>query len=184
MWWLKAMGVLLTVGAGALLGLEVAARWGRRPRRLLELRSALALLETEMTVGRTPLPEAAEHVASLAPGVEVERFFHQLALDLKAGESAEVAWRRGAEGLIPTDQTLVLLARRLTREEAADLEPFVLLGGVIGATGLDDQLKHLQLARERLAGRERLATEEAARLVPLYRYAGVAAGLLVALLLV
>lgn len=183
MWWIKAAGAALTVGGGAFLGLEVAARWARRPHRLAELRSALALLETEMAVGRTPLPEAAARVAALAPGPEVAGFFCRLAADLQAGEPADGAWRRRAAELTGMDRAVDLLARRLRQEEAADLEPFAFLGGVIGATGLDDQLKHLQLARERLAGRERQADAEAARLVPLYRYAGVAAGLLVALLL-
>ncbi|MDI6870015.1 MAG: stage III sporulation protein AB [Bacillota bacterium] len=185
MWWIKATGALLTVGAGTLLGLEVAARWARRPRRVGELRSALALLESEMAVGRTPLPEAAARVAALAPGTEAAGFFHRLAADLKAGAPAAAAWRRAAGTLAgESDRVILLLAPRLHREEAADLEPFALLGGVIGTTGLDDQLKHLALARERLANREREAAAEAARLVPLYRYAGLASGLLLALLLV
>ncbi len=185
MWWIKAAGALLTMGTTALLGVDVAARWGRRPRRLGEFRSALVLLETEMAVGRTPLPDAAARVAALVPGSDAAGFFHRLACALSAGAPADAAWRRAAEDLVAgEDQGVTLLAPRLRREEAADLEPFIFLGGVIGATGLDDQLKHLQLARERLADRECRAAAEAARLVPLYRYAGLAAGLLVVLLLV
>jgi stage III sporulation protein AB len=183
MWWLKAAGAVFTVGGGALLGFEVAARWARRPRRLAGLRSALALLETEIAVGRTPLPEAAGRIAALVADPEVARFFRRLAADLRAGEPADEAWRRRAVGLTGTDRVVDLLVRRLRQEEAADLDPFAFLGGVIGATGLDDQLKHLQLAQERLAARERQAEAEAVRLAPLYRYAGAAGGLLVVLLL-
>lgn len=181
--WLKALGAVLTVGAGAALGLEVAGRYSRRPRRLAEFRAALALLETEMAVGRTPLPQAAAHVAALAAGPEVAGFFRRLAEDLSGGTPAGAAWTTALADLPAGQAESSWLRLRLGREEAADLEPFALLGGVIGATDLADQQKHLALARERLAGREAQALEEARRLTPIYRYAGLAAGLLVALLL-
>lgn len=182
--WLKVVGALLTVGAGTALGLDVAARWAQRPRRVSHLRSALALLETEMAVGRTPLPEAADRVARLAPGREVPDFFVRLAAELRGGATADAAWRRAALTLTGNRPEAPGLLSRLAQEEAADLEPFTFLGGVIGASDLADQLKHLALAKERLAARERQAAADAGRLVPLCRYAGLAAGAVVALLLI
>jgi stage III sporulation protein AB len=182
--WLKAVGALCTVAAGTAGGWELAARWVARARRLADLRSALALLETEMAVGRTPLPEAAAHVAALAPGSAVAHFFRDVAGELARGEPADRAWRASAAALRPTPDGLGQLSPQLGAEEAADLEPLLLLAGVIGATDLADQLKHLGLARERLAGREAQAAEVARRLAPVYRYAGLAVGVLVALLLV
>ncbi|HHW14273.1 MAG TPA: hypothetical protein GXX28_04970, partial [Firmicutes bacterium] len=147
-------------------------------------RSALALLETEMAVGRTPLPQAAERVAQSAPGPEAGSFFQRLAAQLTAGLPAEIAWRNAAAEVARGDEEAYLVAPGLRAREAEDLEPLALLGGVIGATDLSDQLKHLALARERLANREAQAAEEARRLVPVFRYGGLAAGLLLTLLLV
>lgn len=174
----------MTAGAGAALGVVVALRWSERPRRLSGLRSALALLETEMAVGRTPLPQAAERVAALASEGKAAEFFGRLAGHLQAGMPAEQAWGEAAAHLAEADPVARLLAPRVEREAEADLEAFIFLGHVIGTSDLADQLKHLGLARERLAGRERQAAEEAARLAPLCRYAGLSAGLLLVLLLI
>ncbi len=182
--WVKTAGALLTVAAGAALGLKAAGRWERRPRRLSEFRSALALLETEMAVGRTPLPRAADRVARSAVGAAASAFFQRLAVDLTAGTPAEVAWRNALAEAARGDAEAYFVAPGLRSREAEDLEPVALLGGVIGATDLADQLKHLALARERLAHREAEAAEEARRMGPVFRYGGVAAGLLLTLLLV
>lgn len=183
LWWLKWAGAALTTGAGALIGLELAGRWSRRPRRLAGFRTALTLLETEMVVGRTPLPEAAERVAALAPD-EAARFFRELAEGLRRGLPASEAWRRAVSSLPVGPAESFPPAAQLRREERADLGPLSLLGEVIGLTDLTDQLKHLQLARERLGEREREASAAAGRFAPLCRYLGLAVGLLVALLLI
>lgn len=167
-----------------LLGLEAASRWRARAGRLAELAAVLSLLETEMAVGRTPLPAAARHVATLATGPATAAFFRRLAEGLAQGQPGAVAWRRSGEALRPGNQPWFLFRRQLAVEEAADLEPFLILGEVIGATDLADQLKHLGLARERLASRERQAAATADRLAPVCRYAGLAGGLVIVLLLV
>ncbi|MGE5507996.1 MAG: hypothetical protein ACM3RP_05900 [Chitinophagales bacterium] len=183
-WALALLGAALTTGSGLLLGLEAAARWRARPARLAQLAAALALLETEMAVGRTPLPEAARHVAGLAGGSEAAAFFRRLADGLRRGQPGAAAWRDAGGLLRPGEPPWFLFRTQLAAEEEADLEPFLLLGEVIGATDLADQLKHLALARERLSARERQAVAAADRLAPVCRYAGLAAGLLVALVLV
>lgn len=182
--WCKAAGALLTVTAGAALGWKAAGRWERRPRRLAEFRSALALLETEMAVGRTPLPRAAGQVARSVSGPAAAPFFRRLAAELTAGLPSDAAWRAALAEVARGDAEAYFVAPGLRAREVEDLEPVALLGGVIGATDLADQLKHLALARERLANRETQAAEEARRMGPVFRYGGLAAGLLLTLLLV
>jgi stage III sporulation protein AB len=183
-WLLLLVGAALTSGSGFLLGLDAAARWRARPVRLAELSAALSFLETEMAVGRTPLPQAARHVAALAGETPTAAFFRSLADGLMRGEAGAEAWRRAGAGLAPGRPPWFLLRRQLILEERADLEPFLLLGEVIGASDLTDQLRQLALTRERLASRERQAAAAAERLAPLCRYTGLAGGLIIALLLV
>ncbi|MDP4125811.1 MAG: stage III sporulation protein AB [Bacillota bacterium] len=85
---LGCVGIIAGCGS---LGLWLANRIRRRPVELRELLMALALLDTEIVWGATPLPEAF--------GILKERtkepwqgFFAELQNRLQRGESANTAW--------------------------------------------------------------------------------------------
>lgn len=89
------MGILGSVGiiAGCgSLGLWLANRIRRRPEELRELLMALALLDTEIVWGATPLPEAFG-ILKERTNAPWQGFFADLQLRLQRGESANTAWR-------------------------------------------------------------------------------------------
>jgi stage III sporulation protein AB len=63
------------------------------------------------------------------------------------------------------------------------LEVLLGLSEVLGASGRADQVRHLALARERLAGQEARAAAERARYERLARYMGVLSGAALVLIL-
>lgn len=162
----KLLGSALILGATSMVGWQVAAGYARRPSQLRDLQTALAVLQTEIEYAATPLPEALG-AAALAAGGSVAPLFLGTAERLAQGqgETAGDAMRQavseleGATALAPQDLA-VLLA----------------LASVLGATGRADQVRHLQLARERLAGEEVRARDERQRYERVAKYLGVLSG--------
>lgn len=60
---LKIIGALLVLFAGTMIGFYQAGRFAARPRQLRQLAHGLQRLETEISYGFTPLPEALERSA-------------------------------------------------------------------------------------------------------------------------
>jgi len=171
---LKIIGAGLVVAACGLAGSMVAGNYARRPVELRTLQGALQGLETEITFAATPLPEAWERVGrQTAHPVGAIFIRAREALEGQDGCSAAEAWRQGLEDAYHDTA--------LTRQ---DLEILSDLGNCLGISYRDDQVKHLQLARENLKRQEAAAREEAARQVKTWRYFGVLGGLVVALLLI
>ncbi len=83
--------VVLIAGCGS-SGLWLANRVRRRPIELREFLMALALLDTEIVWGATPLPEAFRIVKERTDSPWQE-FFAELQERLQRGESASIAWQ-------------------------------------------------------------------------------------------
>lgn len=83
--------VLFISGCGS-LGLWFARRIRRRPVELREFLMALALLDTEIVWGATPLPEAFGIVKERTDSPWQE-FFAELQDRLLRGEPANIAWK-------------------------------------------------------------------------------------------
>ena len=88
---MQVLGCIALISGCGLMWLWLAQRIRRRPEELREFLIALALLDTEIVWGATPLPEAF--------GVLKERtrapwqdFFAQMQKRLEQGESAGTAW--------------------------------------------------------------------------------------------
>lgn len=130
--------VALIAGCGS-LGLWLAHRTRRRPLELRECLVALALLDTEIVWGATPLPEAF--------GLMKERldqpwqgFFAELQERLQQGEGAGLAWKG----------TIVAQSRRFCLKKE-DWQVINDVGKGLGRSDSREQHKQLELARRQLA---------------------------------
>ncbi|MGE5674245.1 MAG: hypothetical protein ACM3XM_10185 [Mycobacterium leprae] len=165
-------GAGLIIGASTLLGWQVAAGYARRPGQLRELQTACAILQTEVEYA-TPLPAAL----SAAAGAVSEPVCGLL-------RAAARALTRG-DGITPGEALMSAIQAegRETALKQTDLAVLAALAPVLGISGRSDQVRHLQLARERLAGEEARAQEERNRYERVARYLGVLGGALVVMLL-
>ena len=85
---LGCVGIIAGCGS---LGLWLANRIRRRPVELREFVMALALLDTEIVWGATPLPEAFG-ILKERTDAPWQGFFAELQDRLQRGESASIAW--------------------------------------------------------------------------------------------
>jgi stage III sporulation protein AB len=168
----KVLGVFLALLSGSLAGAQWSSGLARRVRELSEFRSALLVLETEISYVLMPLPEACAVASARAPGTVTRHFFERVG-GLIAGErlTAAHAWA------IAVDE-----CQRLSYLWPADWDPLRRLGQVVGVSGREEQLKHLAQARETLSDLEEVAALRSAQLGKLYRYSGPAAAVLAVLL--
>ncbi|AET66698.1 Stage III sporulation protein AB (spore_III_AB) [Desulfosporosinus orientis DSM 765] len=86
------MGCIVLIASCGCLGLWLAYRIRRRPLELRECSMALALLDTEIVWGATPLPEAFSIVKERSDR-PWQGFFAELQERLVRGESAGSAWK-------------------------------------------------------------------------------------------
>ena len=165
-----AGAALVTAGCGA-LGLAGTARLDGRVRDLGELAAGLDALRRELGWRLSPLPDALGEAARAARG-PAGQFFAQCArgAGLPDGRAFQEVWREGLDGA----------PLRLKPGDRAVLER---LGPVLGRYDGDSQ----RLALEDTAAGLRALREEAAddrrRLGRVYGVLGVAAGLLLAIVL-
>jgi stage III sporulation protein AB len=169
----KIVGSALILGCSSYAGWQVAGRYARRPLELRDLQTALAVLQTEVEYGATPLPEALL-AAARAGGPSVGPLF--------AGTAARLA---EGGGITPGEALREAAAEWApkTALREADLAAVGALAEVLGASGRSDQVRHLALARHRLAAEEARAMEERARYEKLARYMGVLSGAALVLIL-
>lgn len=170
----KLAGALIILGASSYAGWHVAQGYARRPVHLRDLQTALAVLQTEVEYGATPLPAALRSAAG-ATGPAVAPIFSGAAARLGAGG-----------GAAPGDALREALAEEAANSalKPEDLDVLRALAGVLGASGREDQVRHLALARERLAGLEAQAIDQRSRYEKLARYVGVLSGAALVLILI
>lgn len=170
---LKLVGMCMTLGACGTMGLMWARVYEKRPRQLAALEEALLLLETEITYGSTPLPEAMELVSRQCYR-EVASVFRQTAVELKKmeGSTANEAWVRSVDAFYPgsalTDSDLQIMRR---------------FGVSLGNSDREDQMKHLALARSQLKAAADQADAAARKTASVFKYLGFLGGLFVVLVL-
>ena len=165
-----AGAVLVTAGCGA-LGLAGTARLDGRVRDLGELAAGLGALQRELGWRLAPLPDGLETAARAARG-PAGQFFSQCARGaaLPDGRAFQEVWREGLE-------TAPL---RLKPEDRRLLER---LGPVLGRYDGDSQRRALEDAAEGLRALQGTAADDRRRLGRVYGVLGVAAGLLLTIVL-
>lgn len=169
----KVLGSALILGSTSYVGWQVAARYARRPRELRSLSTALAVLQTEIEYGATPLPEALR-AAALTAGPAIGAIFTETARRLEEGGGITA-------GEAMRDAVAAVAVNTALRE--TDQEVLYSLASVLGSSGRLDQVRHLRLALERLTGEEARAIEERTRYERVAKYAGVLSGAALVLIL-
>ena len=167
---MRWVGLVLVVGAAALIGHGLARERERRVAQLGALLHSLEALETEVVYGLTYLREAFQRIAREYP--ECRALFRRAARGLEAGETARTAWKEALAAY-----------RRSASLTAEDLLPLERIGGVLGLSAAADQERHLRLVRRELEARLAEARGSLPQATRLYRTLGLFCGLAVALLL-
>lgn len=169
---LATLGAVCILAACGGFGALVAGRYRQRPRDLHGLRTLLGHLETEIRYA-SPLPDALRGVAGRVPG-SAGRLAAAAAERLTGGRglTATEAWAAGVAAVDPD-----------TGWCAADRDTLLDLGSALGASGRDDQLRHLRLCCARLESLEAEAGASGERQARLWLYLGflTGIGLLIAL---
>lgn len=169
---LKLVGSAVVVMCCGIAGMLVAGNYARRPADLRAGLSALQMLETEISYGATPLPEALAEVAQRCDR-RVAALFSRAGRELTAGQgiTAREAWDTALDQFYPHSGL-----------NPADLAVLQGLGHSLGISDREDQLKHLHLTREHLKQEYEKAEKAAARNVKLWNYLGFLAGITVCLI--
>ena len=174
---LKFIGMVLVLFAGTAIGFAQAARFAARPRQIRQLIHALQRLETEIGYGQTPLPLALDRIAGVVPP-QVSGMFKDIASALadeaiRTGETVREIWERAIKARWPE-----------TAMKAAEQEAMLRLGSTLGASGRDDQLKHIRLAMAQLQAEEANARDDQQRYEKLSRSLGALGAALIVILMV
>lgn len=169
---IRIIGALMIIVGCGVAGLIVARTIAQRPKYLQNMSFALQLLETEIEYGRTSLAEAGQQIAAQT-NPPVKGFFNIFSQNLHdtQGMSAAEAWEQALD---------VLLQAGMTKN---DVEMIGQLGGILGRSDVQDQLKHINLLQKRLNSASDQAEFDRVRNERLWNYLGFCVGALVVLLL-
>ncbi|HEX7056273.1 MAG TPA: stage III sporulation protein SpoIIIAB [Bacilli bacterium] len=170
---LKLIGTALVLIAGTLAGFAKAKELADRPQQIRELVHALQSLATEIGYGFTPLPQALGKLGKRL-SAPLSALFQATSeqLSMAQGLSVDEVWREN-----------VLLLWPKTALRRTEKEILLQLGAILGASGKEDQLKHLHLAIHELQREEAEALEERRRYEKMWKSLGFLLGALVVIVL-
>lgn len=154
-------------------GLIIAHSYASRPEYIKTLRSALRMLETEISYALTPLPEALNRVGNRIGG-PVGYFLISVSVQLSteySPTSGEVWESCLAE--LGTETSLT----------AGDFDILRSFGYTLGISDRDDQIKNLRLAQEQLKNQEYTAEKLRESNQKMWRTIGFLGGLAVVFIL-
>jgi len=89
---IKIIGMILTLGASAALGMYMASLGSFRQQDLLEIKKALLILKSEIEYIATPLPEAMTNIAART-SKPIAQLFEYFSKSLKQNEDGETAYQ-------------------------------------------------------------------------------------------
>jgi len=167
----RPLGALMVVVSSTVWGWQVASRVEARPRELRALMHLLEVLETDIAYAAIPLPQALRRA---------ERTIAEPAATLARVAAVGLA---GPAPVAEVWQNAIQKASASSALSLADWAAVRELGDVLGASGRDDQIRHLRLAHARLGEAVGPAEAEARRLGRVWRALGLFGGLGVALAL-
>ncbi|MNM47440.1 stage III sporulation protein SpoAB [compost metagenome] len=170
---IKLLGAILILASATLGGFTAARRFAQRPRSIRGLIAALQRLESEITYGYTPLPEAMGRIAaqSLEP---LRSLFLDIADDM--GDPHNRTAREAVERAVRSHW-------QATAMKAPERESLRQLSFTLGVSDRQDQANHIALALRQLAQEEQTAREEQAKYEKMSRSLGVLLGALIVILI-
>jgi len=169
---MKLIGALLVVISSSSIGFIIAHQIALRPKQLQELKTALEMLKTEIDYGFTPLPVAFGKLSNNL-SAQIADIFVAAKSNLEAGLVAQKAWREAVAEVF-TETSLLKEDRDLLLE----------IGYNLGNSNSSDQIRHLDLAQEKINNSYQTAIKEKSNKVKIWRYFGVLIGLLVVIIIV
>ncbi|KUO58909.1 MAG: stage III sporulation protein AB [Gracilibacter sp. BRH_c7a] len=154
----------LIIGFGC-LGLLKARQIKRRPLEIREMINALALLDTEIFWGSTPLPEA---FAFLKERVDFpwKNFFSELETRLRDGANAASAW-----------ESAIYSQRKKFSLLEDDWRIISSLGKGLGRSDRNEQHKQLELVQKHLNSVAERARDNAESKAKMWSYLGFLSGM-------
>ncbi|HWR07416.1 stage III sporulation protein SpoIIIAB [Sporomusa sp.] len=170
--WLKILGSLMVVTAGACIGFSLAARYVERPRQIRQLISCLSALKSHINYVAVPLPEALSQCTGGING-PVANLFHTMSELLANGWLTPQAAM--SQAMKETDRLV------LSKPEQEVLAVF---SANLGGMNREEQHKSLDLVHEQLSRIQYEAEKLCDQNVKMYRYLGVCGGLAVVIVLV
>lgn len=170
---LKLLGALLVILAGTLTGFQFARLYAERPRQIRGLIAALQRLESEITYGYSPLPEAMKRLA-VQSREPLRSLFRQ------AAEEMEPPHSRSAEEALGN---ALRDTRGVTALKAPETEIMRQLSCTLGTSDREDQRSHIALALHGLRLEETAAREEQAKYEKMSKSLGLLLGALIVILI-
>lgn len=161
--YIKLFGALLILSSGSSIGWIMANMYSSRVKELKELQLALSILETEISYGRTILPEALKQTAAILSQSLADLFY-------KTGEELKDSKKQSFDEIWLNRIEKYKSKSYLLKE---DLEILKNWGHQLGCSDLENQINVNQLAIKRLEQHEKIASEIARKKVKVLRYAGV-----------
>jgi len=158
------LAYVVLIAAFGCLGLLKAKQIKKRPREIREMMRALALLDTEIFWGATPLPAAFAVIKDRTDSPWKE-FFAKLEEQVKRGESASHSWEKN-----------VVELRRMTCLEEEEWKVIKDLGKELGRSDRSEQHKHLELVQKHLAALWERARAQADSKAKMWSYLGFLGG--------
>jgi len=170
--WLKFIGSLMIVTAGASIGFSLAARYMERPRQIRQLISCLSALKSHINYVAIPLPDALAQCTGGITG-PVAELFHAMS-DLLASDGALTPHSAMTQALNSIDALV------LNRPEREVLSVF---SANLGGMNREEQHKSLELVHVQLSRIQYDAERLCEQNVKMYRYLGVCGSLAVVIVL-
>ncbi|OAB44145.1 stage III sporulation protein SpoIIIAB [Paenibacillus glacialis] len=169
----KLLGMMIIVLSGTLAGFNKARQFERRPQQIRELILVMQRLETEISYGFTPLPEALNKMGSQMQE-PLKSFFISAATDMNSPQ--------GLTAQESIEQALSVHWKR-TSMKAAEREVLHQLSFTLGTSDRQDQIKHIALAAQQLKHEELAAREELDKYGRLSKNLGLLVGVLIVILI-
>ena len=171
--WLKILGSLLVVIAGACIGFSLAGRYVERPRQIRQIISCLSALKSHINYVAIPLPEALAQCTSGITGPVADLFQTMSALlQAKGWLTPQAAM---LQALAETDRLVLNKPER---------EIMAVFSANLGGMNREEQHKSLDLVHEQLSRVQYEAENICEQNARMYRYLGVCGGLAVVIVLV
>lgn len=169
---MKLLGAFMIVFACMMIGRLQARKLSDRPGQIRRFVRLLGQLETEISYGFTPLPDALHKLGKQS----AEPF---------AGLLSEIARRLDKEDQAVLDvwQQIVERQWHRTAMRGGEKDIIVGLGSTLGTTDREDQIKHLRLAAKQLDSMEAEAAEERRKYEKMWKSLGLLGGALIAVIM-
>lgn len=166
---IKLFGILMIVASTTLLGVFKSTAMKKRIISLQDMKTSLNLLKSEIMFSRNSLKEAFENIANVSKNADVFKYTAEMIEEY----GIKNAWKYGTE-----------MAFEGTCLKKEDTEVIALLGGELGMTDTENQLKNIDYISELLNKCIADANDEYTKTAKLCRSVGVLSGLLIAIVLI